>query len=83
MQGTLERISFGMDYYEGYRAYRGQRVRVEFKSPTSGKWVNAGTVRTKKDGSFKLTKKIGKRQWRAVYAGSPTAGSRVSAVSKG
>jgi hypothetical protein len=80
--GTLKRVNFGFDAESDYSGYAGQKVRIEVKAAKSTKWVSAGTVTTKKGGAFKLTKKIGKRQWRAVYAGSATAGARISAVSK-
>jgi hypothetical protein len=82
VQGTLKRVNFGFDAKTTYSGYAGQKVRIETKTAKSTTWVSAGTVTTKKGGAFKLTKKIGKRQWRAVYLGSATAGAKVSAISK-
>jgi hypothetical protein len=82
VSGKLKRVSFGYPEPIVPLGYRGQKVRVEYKSTVSGKWVSAGTATTKADGTFKLTKKIGKRQWRAVYAGNNASGSRISGVSK-
>ncbi len=86
VEGTLKRANFGYETIEpkaDYSGYAGQKVRIEVKTAKGRTWAGAGTVTTQKNGAFKLTKKIGKRQWRAVYLGSATAGAKVSAISKG
>ncbi|GAA3605746.1 hypothetical protein GCM10022223_21920 [Kineosporia mesophila] len=77
--GTLKRADFG---YGTYSAVSGQKVRIEYKTAT-GKWAGAGTVTTAKNGTFKLTKKSAKRQWRAVFGGTSTTATRTSAVTAG
>ncbi|GLY33686.1 hypothetical protein [Kineosporia sp. NBRC 101731] len=50
-----------------------QKITIQYKALSTGKWVSAGTATTDAAGKFQLLKKkIGKRTWRAVYAGTST-----------
>lgn len=80
--GRLFRADFD-SYEHNYVPYKGQAVTLQFQSAVSGRWVTAGTVATQKDGEFWLDKKIGKRNWRAVFNGTSTTGARTSVTAVG
>lgn len=75
VSGTLKQITFGQA--KPWTAVKGQKVAVQYRA-TSGRWVTTATVKTQAGGKFKVTKKLGKRPWRVVYAGNATAGACTS-----
>ncbi|GLY27184.1 hypothetical protein [Kineosporia sp. NBRC 101731] len=86
--GSLKAITFGWHHDPSYlgqtskptwSALGDQLVKIQYRT-TKNTWVTATTTRTASDGTYRVTKKIGKHQWRAVYGGSSTTGARTSAA---
>ncbi|GLY27182.1 hypothetical protein [Kineosporia sp. NBRC 101731] len=84
--GSLKAIRFGWSLGGGrydhrveptWAALAGRPVKIQYRA-ASGRWVTATTTKTTANGTFKVSKKLGKHQWRAVYAGSSTTGARTS-----
>ncbi|WP_285593508.1 hypothetical protein [Kineosporia sp. NBRC 101731] len=86
LTGTLKRINFDENSQAPWikapwASFAGQKVSIQYRSGST--WITASTVKTRKNGTFKFTTKLGKRQWRAVFAGSATTAARTSTTVTG